>query len=51
MAAAAGSASSDTLVISPWNLKNKLISGKEVETIFEAIGIASKITIDDLKLY
>lgn len=51
MAAAAGSASSDTLVISPWNVKNKLITEKEVETVFEAIGIASKITIDDLKLY
>lgn len=49
--AAAGSTSSDTLTICPWNPANKIVNEKDIHSIFETIGIASKITIRDIALY
>ena len=47
MAAAAG----NTLIIHPWNPTNKLIKEDDVMKIFDTMGIASKITIQDLSRY
>jgi hypothetical protein len=51
MAAAAGSSSSDTLTICPWNPANKIVNETDIHSIFETMGIASKITIRDISLY
>jgi hypothetical protein len=49
MAAAAGSG--NTLIIHPWNPINKLITKDDIMKIFDTMGIASKITIQDLSRY
>ena len=48
---AAASGSEKEVWISPWNFKNRLITEKELQSIFDTIGIASKIRINDLNLY
>jgi hypothetical protein len=40
-----------TLVITPWNPQNHFVSTKDIEVVFEAMGIASKIPIHDLSIY
>lgn len=42
---------SSVLTISPWNPKNKYIKESDVIKVFETMGIASKIPINDLSLY
>ena len=41
----------DTLVIHPWNPKNTYVKESDIHAIFEAMGIASKISIKSLDLY
>lgn len=41
----------ETMIIHPWNSKNTFVKESDIHSIFEAIGIASKIQIQSLELY
>lgn len=43
--------STATLTISPWNEANHLVTESHIQSIFETMGIASKIPIRDLSIY
>lgn len=43
--------STQTMTIHPWNPTNHHIGTKEIESIFQQMGITSKIHIGDISLY
>lgn len=45
------STDSQTLLITPWNPNNRFITRKDIHTIFDTMGIASKIPIHNVSLY